>query len=299
MTDHQFPLVSILIANYNNGQFIADTMESAIAQTYPSIEIVIVDDGSTDGSVEVIERFINAYPDKHIRLYKNADNKGCGRIKRQCVELSEGAFFCFLDPEDTIVPEAIATLMAVHSDHPEYGIVYCTHYLCNELLEIQGISTYPGLIPQGQSHLTSSGGHISALAICRRSIYDKTSGINATYEVAEDQDLYLKMEEQAPVHYLDKPMYYYRKHDHNSSWNERKTFNNFYWRYHCVKAAFKRRKKNNYPVDNLSRHEMDRMSFSFYLRLGKDLWRKGRKSSAILSWIKMLPLSYTQLKSRY
>ena len=289
-----YPLVSLLIANYNNGRFISETLDSAVAQTYPYIEIVIVDDGSSDDSVQAIERFIATHPGFRIRLFKNTDNKGCGRIKRQCIDLSEGDYFCFLDPEDTILPEAIFTLMAVFNNKPELGLVYSTHYLCNEELEIQSISSYPGMIPDGQSHLTSTQGHISALALCRRAVYDRTSGINATYLVSEDQDLYLKMEEIAPVFYVDRPLYFYRKHDHNSSWNEQKAFNNFYWKYHCVKAAYLRRKKNDFLVDNLSKHEMDRMSFSFFLRLGKEQWRKRNVFPAIWSWVKMLPFIYTQ-----
>ncbi|MBO6082031.1 MAG: glycosyltransferase family 2 protein [Bacteroidales bacterium] len=293
MSEKVYPLVSLLVANYNNGQFISETLESALAQTYPNIEIVIVDDGSTDDSLQEIGRFMESHPDSRLRLFKNADNKGCGRIKRQCIELSEGAYFGFLDPEDTILPDTVSTLMGVFDREPGLGIVYCTHYLCNEKWEIQGISSYPGAIPQGQSHLTSTSGHISAMAICRRAVYDKTEGINATYQVSEDQDLYLKMEEVAPVYYVDKPMYFYRKHDHNSSWNERKVFNNFYWKYHCVKAAYLRRKRSKSPVANITKLEMDRMSLSYYLRLGKERWRTGKFVPAVCSYIRMFPYLYT------
>ena len=268
------PLVSILIANFNNGRFIAETLESAVKQTYPNTEIVIVDDGSEDDSLSVIERFISAHPEAKARLVKNTDHKGCGRIKRQCVELSEGQYFCFLDPDDTIVPEAVATLMEVFKAHPEYGIVYCTHYLCNENLEPQGVSNYPGRIPEGQSHLTSTEGHISALALCNRKIYDQTSGIDASYYVSEDHDLYLKMEEVAPVFFVDKALYYYRKHDHNTSWDDNKVFNNYYWKYICEKAAYQRRRKQLLRVDNLSKKEMRKRSFSFYWRCCKNLFRK-------------------------
>ena len=288
-----YPLVSILVANFNNGHFIAETLESAIGQTYPNIEIVIVDDGSMDKSLQVIEEFIASHPEAVVRLYRNTDQRGCGRIKRQCVEMSEGDFFCFLDPEDTIVPEAVATLMEVFEKHPDYGLVYCTHYLCNEKLEPQSVSSYPGRIPEGQSHLTSTLGHISALALCRRETYDKTSGINASYEVSEDQDLYLKMEEVAPVFFVDKPMYYYRKHESNSSWNESKAFNNYYWKCVCQRAAYRRRKKQRLPIDNFSIHEMHKILFSFYLRLGKERWRTGHPIPACAAYMSALPYVYS------
>lgn len=288
------PLVSILIANFNNGRFIVEALESAVKQTYPNTEIVIVDDGSEDESISVIDGFINTHPEKKVRLMKNNDHKGCGRIKRQCVELSQGEYFCFLDPDDTIVPEAVAILMEVVKTHPEYGIVYCTHYLCNENLEPQGVSTYPGRIPEGQSHLTSTEGHISALALCNRKMYDQTPGIDTSYQVAEDQDLYLKMEEVAPVFFVDKPLYYYRKHDHNTSWDDNRIFNNFYWKYFCVKAAYLRRKRG-ISIDNLSRLEMNSLSFSFYLRLGKERWKQHRFVSACCAYLRTIPFVYTQI----
>lgn len=270
------PLVSILVANYNNGRFIAETLHSAVKQTYPNTEIVIVDDGSEDDSLSVVEDFMATHPGVRIRLFKNSNNKGCGRIKRQCVELSEGEYFCFLDPEDTILPEAVATLMEVFKNHPVIGLVYCTHYLCNEKLEPQSVSTYPGRIPEGQSHLTSTEGHISALALCSRWVYEQTSGINASYQVSEDQDLYLKMEEKAPVFYVDKPMYFYRKHDHNTSWNENKVFNNYYWEFICQKAAYRRRRKQHLTADNISKHEMRKRTISFFWRCCKNFFNNKR-----------------------
>ena len=286
-------MVSILVANYNNGRFITETLESAIGQSYPNIEIIIIDDGSTDDSLQVVDAFMVAHPELRIKLFKNVDNKGCGRIKRQCIEKSEGDYFCFVDPDDAILSEAVATLVDAFEKHPECGIVYSTHYLCNEQLDPQVVSTYSGPIPQGQSHLTSKGGHIAHFVLCNRQIYNQTSGINPSYQVSEDQDLYMKMEEMAPVYYVDKPLYYYRKHEQNVSWNENKAFNNFYWKYICEKAAYQRRKNMASPIDNFSKREMDRKSFSFYLRLGKNRWLKKCYIPSCVAYLKALPFVYT------
>lgn len=291
------PLVSILVANYNNGRFIAETLESAVKQTYPSIEIVIVDDGSKDNSLQVIEGFKKSHSEANIKLFKNADNRGCGRIKRQCIELSQGEYFIFLDPEDTLTCDAIAILLAEHERGVEYSIVYGTHYLCDEQLRPQSVSSYPGPIPIGQSHLTSTEGHISAPALCRRSCYDRTEGINPTFYVSEDQDLYLKMEEVGPVLYVDKTLYYYRKHDNNTSWNEAKVFNNYYWKYHCVRSAYIRRKKNKSTLPNFTKREMDSLSLSYHIRFGKHCFKEGKPFKAIISYFKAIPFLYSFSKS--
>ena len=263
------PLVSLLIANFNNGRFLAEALDSAITQTHREMEIVVVDDGSSDDSIEVIQGFMASHPEAIILFHRNEKPAGCGRIKRQLIELSHGEFFIFLDPEDTMTPEAVATLLKEH-ENGDYSIVYGTHYLCDEQLLPQGISPYPGAIPAGQSHLTSKDGHISAPALCRRSCYDCTEGINPKYYVSEDQDLYLKMEEVAPVLFVNEPLYYYRHHANNTSWNDDKTFTNYYWRYHCMRAAYLRRKRHKSAVANLSKHEMNRMTRNYCVRLAKN-----------------------------
>ena len=263
------PLISILVANYNNARFILDSLESAVRQTYPNVELVIIDDGSTDNSIQLINEFKNSHPDYDIKLIKNADNRGCGRIKRQCIELSHGEYFIFLDPEDTFTTDALVTLFAEYEKNAKYSIVYGTHYLCDERLQPQSVSTYPGVIPAGQSHLTSTAGHVSAPALCRRSCYDCTEGINPKFYVAEDQDLYLKMEEVAPVLFVNQPLYYYRHHDNNTSWNEAMKFTNFYWRYHCVRSTYIRRKRSKTPAPNLTGNEMRQLTISYYIRLIK------------------------------
>ena len=286
-----YPLVSILIANYNNARYIVEALESAVGQTYPNIEIVMADDGSTDDSVRIVEGFIKTHPETRIVFFKNSDNQGCGRVKRQCIEKSEGEYFCFLDPDDTISAEAVATLMEAFGNHPEGSIVYGTHYLCNEALESQGVSNYPGLIPEGQSHLTSTGGHISALAICSRQIYDGTSGINASYLVAEDQDLYLKMEECAPVFYVGKPLYFYRKHDHNSSWNEHIQAKNIYYRHRARAAAYRRRKRSTVP--NLTMIQFHKECLACHLQLRHHYHGQGQYLKALWQIVLAFPYLYT------
>lgn len=263
------PLVSILIANLNNGIYIEETLQSAINQSYKNIEIIVVDDASEDNSIDVIQNFIETHKAFNINLYRNYVSHGCGRIKRKCADIAKGKYFAFLDPDDTIISTAIEELVTIHEESDIYSIVYCTHYLCNEKLEPQSISTWPGKIDKDESHLNSTSGHISAFAMCKKRDYDLTEGINPTYIVAEDMDLYLKMEEIAPVYYLDKPLYYYRKHDNNMSWSYEKRYINLFWRYQAEMAAYRRRKKNKTFAVNLTKKQLHEKKFNFYMQYAK------------------------------
>ncbi|MCL1868324.1 MAG: glycosyltransferase [Paludibacter sp.] len=294
MNNDKTPLVSLLIANFNNGKYIAETLQSAVNQTYSNIEIVVIDDASSDNSVEIINDFILKNKKSNIKFFENNINSGgCGKIKRQCIEFSNGEFFAFLDPEDTITTNAVEQLMNVHLENPQYSIVYCTHWLCNEKLEPQSITTWAGQIPENQSHLTSTGGHISAFAINKRADYNKTLGINPDYIVAEDMDLYLKMEEIAPVFFVEKPLYYYRKHDHNASWDYEKRYRNLFWRHTAEKAAYLRRKNTKTAAINLTVRQLHKQNFSYFMQMAKFERIQKHFFKSIINNFKAVPYIYT------
>lgn len=289
--------VSLLVANFNNGKYIEQTLLSAVNQTYKHIEIVIIDDASVDNSIEIINDFIAKNKNINIKFIKNEINSGgCGSIKRQCIAASNGNFFAFLDPEDTIAYNAVELLMDVHLQNPDkYSIVYCTHWLCNERLEPQSITTWAGKIPENHSHLTSGSGHISAFAINKRADYDKTSGINPAYIVAEDMDLYLKMEEIAPVFFIDKPLYFYRKHDHNASWDYEKRYRNLHWRHTAEKAAYHRRKTHKTTAINLTVRQLHKRNFSYFMQMAKFERKQKHFFKSIVNNIKAIPYCYTMI----
>lgn len=271
--------ISILIANYNNSKYIVETLDSAIAQLSPIdnmprfnqwAEIVIVDDCSTDDSLSVIRSYMSAHPDIPIHLYQNEKNLGCGGTKRRCVELSQGEFFIFLDSDDALLPEAIKSLYYSHTQK-KYSIVYATHYLCNENLEVQSISSYPGKIPANQTNLSSKSGHITHPALCRRAFYDQTEGINPNYRVCEDTDFYCKMEEVAPVYYVGLPLEYYRHHKSNTSWNPASNIQNHYWILQMAETTYRRRRKNGF--NNISWYELQKRRFEYHRFCAKEYWR--------------------------
>ncbi|MEL6438378.1 MAG: glycosyltransferase family 2 protein [Cyanobacteria bacterium J06621_8] len=112
------PLVTILINNYNYADFLADAIESCLEQMYDKVEIIIVDDGSQDGSRSIIENYGNQV----IPIFKNnggqasAFNIGFSRCK--------GDIICFLDSDDYFFSEKIATIVDIFTNHPEIGWLF-------------------------------------------------------------------------------------------------------------------------------------------------------------------------------
>ncbi|MBR1807875.1 MAG: glycosyltransferase family 2 protein [Paludibacteraceae bacterium] len=260
------PLISVLIANYNNGCYITQTLDSVMLQTYTNTEIIILDDCSTDNSLQIITHYQQQHPQLSLHLYQNNTNRGVGYTKQRLIELAQGDYFIFVDPDDTITPDCLQTLLNAHLQ-AEYSITYATHWLCDEQLKPLRVSDWAGEIPAGQTHFTSDGGHISAPALCKQAIYNQTDGINPNLPVAEDQDLYVKMEEIAPVLFVNQPLYYYRGHNHNMSRNDAHRLLNLQAQHQYVEDNFSRRKKQHPEVPNLTVRQLKQHRLNHYLAL--------------------------------
>ncbi len=125
----QLPLVSIILRNYNYGHFLRDAIESVLQQTHPAIEIVVVDDGSTDGSRNIIEE----YGGRIVPVLK--ENGGQASAWNAGFEASTGEIICFLDSDDLFQPDKAAVVVDVFARHPEAGS--CFHAL--KLVDAGGV----------------------------------------------------------------------------------------------------------------------------------------------------------------
>ena len=107
------PLVSILIPCFNAERWIAQAIESALAQTWPEKEVIVVDDGSTDRSLDVIRRF-----DGRIR-WETGPNRGGNAARNRLLELARGDWLQYLDADDYLLPEKVARQVEFAHEHPE------------------------------------------------------------------------------------------------------------------------------------------------------------------------------------
>lgn len=120
MTYESLPLVSIVINNYNYASFVTQAIESAFAQTYSNIEVIVVDDGSTDRSWSII----NSYADKLIAITK--ENGGQSSAINAGFAASKGEIICLLDSDDIFLPEKVAEVVKSFTD---LDIGWCFHPL--------------------------------------------------------------------------------------------------------------------------------------------------------------------------
>ena len=116
------PLISVLVCNYNYANYIEETLKSAILQDYANIEIIIVDDGSTDNSKEVIKNFIKNHSDYNINLISRG-NKGIAFSRNEAIKKSNGEYFIFLDSDDLLTESYISKMFEV-MQKTGAGVVY-------------------------------------------------------------------------------------------------------------------------------------------------------------------------------
>jgi glycosyltransferase involved in cell wall biosynthesis len=119
----QKKLVSVIISNYNYGQFLNDAVDSALNQTYKPVEIIVVDDGSTDNSREIIK----SYGNRITAILK--ENEGLISAWNKGYAKSTGDIICFLDSDDYYAPRKVESIVKKYGECPQIG--WCFHYLKN------------------------------------------------------------------------------------------------------------------------------------------------------------------------
>ena len=167
--------ISILIANYNNGHFFKDCYDSLIAQTEQNWEAIVIDDCSTDNSVEIIKSLIAE--DSRFRFFKNEENIGYQKSLIRGIELSEAPIFARLDPDDALKPKAIELSLEAFSSNNEIGMTYTGFIFCDEKLNELKEHHFKQ-IESLNSDYYGFRGEISHFACFRKEVYKKTTGID-------------------------------------------------------------------------------------------------------------------------
>ncbi|UFH33257.1 glycosyltransferase [Chryseobacterium sp. C-71] len=201
--------ISVLIANYNNIRYFRDCYDSLISQTYNNWEAIIVDDGSTDNSVNIIKDIIKN--DNRFLFYENSENKGCGFTKRKCVEYATGEICAFLDPDDTLYPAALKKSVEEYSRNKSIVATYSKMMLCDENLKPQNVFGSTKEI-YNDKYFFNCPIQFAHFFTFKKETYLKTSGINPDLKSAVDQDLYLKILELGKVKFIRETLYNYRLH---------------------------------------------------------------------------------------
>jgi glycosyltransferase involved in cell wall biosynthesis len=199
------PLVSIIMPCYNGGAFLAEAIASVLGQTLQDFELIVVDDGSTDGSAGILAR----YGDR-VRVIRQA-NRGVSAARNAGIEAASGEFIAFLDADDYWEPDFLDAMVKGMAD-PRTAIAYCGW-------QNVGVGQGKPFVPpdyegaEKMHHLLrfASLWPIHAILI-RRSLMPVGVPFNPAYPACEDYDLWLRIASFHRIQLVPRVLAYYRKH---------------------------------------------------------------------------------------
>jgi len=197
-------LVSVVIPCYNKVQFVAEAIESVLAQTHHEVEIIVVNDGSLDNTDEVVTR----YP--MVRLL-NQKNQGVSAARNTGLLNSKGAFVVFLDADDRLLPEALEVGFRCMEEHPECAFV-SGHV---RIIGIDGSFLWKpeeSCIQKKHYRELLTGNYIwtPSAVMFRAMVFDEIDGFSILRSGAEDWELYLRIARIFPVYCHNKVVAEYR-----------------------------------------------------------------------------------------
>jgi amino acid adenylation domain-containing protein len=206
--------VSVIIPAYNSAKFVAEAIESAIDQTYPDVEVIVVDDGSTDETKAICDRYPTV-------KYIYQPNQGVSIARNNGMNASQGAYLVFLDSDDRLLQNAVEVGVNCLNTHPEAGFVFGSHlfkainpdgsYTTRKLFdESTAIASY-------QTILAAQHQIQCAAVLFRRTAIESVGGFDPSLARMEDLNLFLRIAREFSINFHQQIVCEYRYHGSNVS----------------------------------------------------------------------------------
>jgi glycosyltransferase involved in cell wall biosynthesis len=199
------PLVSVVMPVYNAEKYLAESIQSVLAQTYGNIEIVCVDDCSSDGSVAALETLAQGYD--NVKVHALKANQGPSHARNFAIERARGEFILPLDADDLIDPGYCKLAMDVFREDPAVAVVYsrCKRFRDGEYWEWE--------LPEYSRERMLAGNCVHVSAFYRKADWARIGGYDERLHALEDYDFWLHFTENGQkFHRIDRHLFFYRQH---------------------------------------------------------------------------------------
>ena len=232
------PRVSVIIPAFNAEPFIRDTLDSVLAQTYPNLETVVSDDGSTDGTAAVV----GTYGDR-VKYVRGANSGGVSTPRNAGVRAASGSLLAFIDSDDIMGPGRIATEVRCFARHPNVGLVFSDygefgddklqehgHFdSCPMLRELIAAAPVANdavvLSPSTATELLLTENFGSSSPMVRRRVFDQVGGYDPHAKSSEDFEFQFRAASVSSVGIVPRIQWHKRQHPQNMSANVERVLN--------------------------------------------------------------------------
>ena len=252
--------ISVIMPCYNGANFVEQAMTSVMNQTYPDLELIVVDDGSTDGSMDILQRFAGQHPDRVILLFQ--DRMGPYPARNHGLQHARGGYVAFLDADDYWTPDALDKLAAALNDN-KADLAYCGWQNVGE--GAPGTEPY---VPPDYSQMDTAAEFLRSCpwpihaALVRRDAIDAVKGFSERRFSAMDYDLWLRLYAHTQrIVRVPEVMAFYR-------WHDKGQISKTKWKQVLDALKVRREFVNHFPerIAHMPRSKVIELSDGFLLR---------------------------------
>jgi glycosyltransferase involved in cell wall biosynthesis len=199
------PKISVIMCVHNGERYLREAIDSILGQTCTDFEFIITDDGSADGTPDIIR----SYTDSRIRFIANDDNIGLTRSLNRAIREARGEYIARQDADDVSLPARFAEQLAFMETSPDTAVLGTSVYRINELGEVTGKM----MLPEDASARLLKHNQLShGSVMIRKTVLDEVGGYNELFRYGQDYELWLRIARSRPVRNLKQILYKLRYH---------------------------------------------------------------------------------------
>lgn len=213
------PTVSTIIPAFNCEKYIKETVESVFSQTHKDIELIVVDDCSTDDTGKILKAF-----GPRVICVRQEKNAGPTIARNRGIEMAKGKYVAFLDHDDIWAPTKLEKQIGLLEGDPDVALVYSDSFSLNASDSKTG-TLFRAVRPErGFVFESLLFNHFIATSsvVIRKKVFDEIGKFNERYFISQDFDLYLRIAERHKIDFVDEPLFKYRAHPGGLSTKRRK-----------------------------------------------------------------------------
>ncbi len=277
MSDH--PVVTVYISSYNHARYLPETIDSVLTQSFQDFELLILDDGSTDNSHEILSEYQQRYPAKiRYMWHENHGNRGISYSCNVALAQARGTYFTWLGSDDYWLPEKLAIQVDFMRGHPRVGLSYTSAHT----ISASGVM-FPAMGAQG--YVSSEAWRqfiianpiIASTAMVVRRNFDVV-GVFAEDLVFSDWELWIRLAAKYDVAFLPQPLAAYRVHGQNISISNKRAATILAHNLAVIETV--ERELPDLVDDQLKRKSLA----NIYLRAGLDYFANEQNTDAQSHW---------------
>ncbi len=213
------PLVSVLMPVYNGVAWLKESVDSVLAQTYPNVELIIVNDCSTDGS----DRLAESFRRNNTQIIHNKKNAGINGSRNIALTYAQGTYIALLDQDDLWFPQKLRQQMAIIEMDPDVDFVYSDSFYGTDMSHISNRS-----FEIARPHTENANSHIlisnfipSLTVLFKRDLIEKAGMFDETYTACADYEMLVRLLRYAKTSYVPEPLGLYRLHPKSFTYSNR------------------------------------------------------------------------------